>query len=277
MNKENNKLGMGLGALLNTNNKNKSSTNKIDISKIYPNKKQPRKNFEEKEINELSESIKNQGLIQPIVVRETPGNMYEIIAGERRWRACQLAGLHSVNCVVMSVDDKNVYELALIENIQRENLNVVEEAKAYKNLIELNGLKNEELSKKIGKSSSHISNLIRLLDLDDEIHQMIIDGKISMGHARALIGVPNAVEKAKEIFEKKLSVRDVEKSTSKHKQTRKKQTEKDPNIADLEKELSDKIGLKTEIEFSDNGSSGSLKLYYSDLNQLDEIMKRLKK
>ena len=277
MNKENNKLGMGLGALLNTNNKNKSSTNKIDISKIYPNKKQPRKNFEEKEINELSESIKNQGLIQPIVVRETSGNMYEIIAGERRWRACQLAGLHSVNCVVMSVDDKNVYELALIENIQRENLNVVEEAKAYKNLIELNGIKNEELSKKIGKSSSHISNLIRILDLNDEIHQMIIDGKISMGHARALIGVPNAVQKAKEIFEKKLSVRDVERSTSKHKQTRKKQSEKDPNIADLEKELSDKIGLKTEIEFNDNGSSGSLKLYYSDLNQLDEIMKRLKK
>jgi ParB family chromosome partitioning protein len=277
MNKENNKLGMGLGALLNTNNQTKNTTNKIDISKIYPNKKQPRKNFEEKEIKELSESIKNQGLIQPIVVRETSGGMYEIIAGERRWRACQLAGLHSVNCVVMSVDDKTVYELALIENIQRENLNVVEEAKAYKNLIVSNGIKNEELSKKIGKSSSHISNLIRILDLDNEIHQMIIDGKISMGHARALIGVPNAVEKAKEIFEKKLSVRDVEKSTSKHKQTRKKQTEKDPNIADLEKELSDKIGLKTEIEFSDNGSSGSLKLYYSDLNQLDEIMKRLKR
>jgi len=277
MNKESNKLGMGLGALLNTNNKNKNSTNKIDISKIYPNKKQPRKNFEEKEIKELSDSIKNQGLIQPIVVRETSGNMYEIIAGERRWRACQLAGLHSVNCVVMSVDDKSVYELALIENIQRENLNVVEEAKAYKNLIELNGIKNEELSKKIGKSSSHISNLIRILDLDNEIHQMIIDGKISMGHARALIGVPGAVEKAREIFEKKLSVRDVEKSTSKHKQTRKKLKEKDPNITDLEKELSDKIGLKTEIEFNDNGSSGSLKLYYSDLNQLDEIMKRLKK
>ena len=277
MNKENNKLGMGLGALLNTNNQTKNITNKLDISKIYPNKKQPRKNFEEKEITELSESIKNQGLIQPIVVRETSSGMYEIIAGERRWRACQLAGLHSVSCVVMSVDDKNVYELALIENIQRENLNVVEEAKAYKNLIELNGLKNEELSNKIGKSSSHISNLIRILDLDEEIHQMIINGKISMGHARALIGVPNAVEKAKEIFEKKLSVREVERSTSKHKQTRKKQSEKDPNIIDLEKELSDKIGLKTEIEFNDNGSSGSLKLYYSDLNQLDEIMKRLKK
>jgi len=277
MNKENNKLGMGLGALLNNNNQNKNNTNKIDISKIYPNKKQPRKNFEEKEIKELSESIKNQGLIQPIVVRETSSNTYEIIAGERRWRACQLAGLHSVNCVIMNVDDKNVYELALIENIQRENLNVIEEAKAYKNLIELNGIKNEELSKKIGKSSSHISNLIRILDLDNEIHQMIIDGKINMGHARALIGVPNSVDKAKEIYEKKLSVRDVESLTSKHKKTRKKQAEKDPNIADLEKELSDKIGLKTEIEFSDNGSSGSLKLYYSDLSQLDEIMKRLKK
>ena len=277
MNKEKNKLGMGLGALLNTNNKNKNDINKIDISKIYPNKKQPRKKFEEKEIKELSESIKNQGLIQPIVVREISTDIYEIIAGERRWRACQLAGLHSVNCVVMRVDEKSVYELALIENIQRENLNVVEEAEAYKNLIELNGLKNDELSKKIGKSSSHISNLIRILDLDNEIHQMIIDGKISMGHARALIGVPNSVEKAKEIFEKKLSVRDVERLTSKHKQTRKKQEEKDPNIIDLEKELSDKIGLKTEIEFSDNGSSGSLKLYYSDLNQLDEIMKRLKK
>ena len=277
MNKDKKKLGMGLGALLSANTKNTNNINKIDISKISPNKQQPRKNFEEQEIKELSNSIKNQGLIQPIVVREIENNEYEIIAGERRWRACQLVGLHSVECVVMSVSEESVYELALVENIQRQNLNVVEEAKAYKNLIRINNLKNEDLAKKLGKSSSHISNLIRILELDDEIHQMIIDGKISMGHARALIGVPNAVERAKEIFEKKLSVRDVEKSTSKYKQTRKKQTEKDPNIADLEKELSDKIGLKTEIQFNDNGSSGSLKLYYSDLNQLDEIMKRLKK
>ena len=139
MNKEKNKLGMGLGALLNNQNQNKNSINKIDITNIYPNKNQPRKNFEEKDINELSESIKHQGLIQPIVVRETDKDTYEIIAGERRWRACQLAGLHSVKCVVMSVDEKNVYELALIENIQRSNLNVVEEARAYQNLIKLNG------------------------------------------------------------------------------------------------------------------------------------------
>ena len=277
MNKDNKKLGMGLGALLNNNSQNKNNINKIDITSIYPNKKQPRKNFDEKEIKELSDSIKNQGLIQPIVVREISKNTYEIIAGERRWRACQMAGLHSVNCVIMSVDEESVYEIALIENIQREDLNIIEEAKAYKNLIKLNRIKNEELSKKIGKSTSHISNLIRILELDSEIQQMIIEGKINMGHARALIGVPNALEKAKEIFEKKLSVREVEKSTSQHKQTRKKQNVKDPNIADLEKELSDKIGLRTEIQFSENGSSGSLKLFYSDLNQLDEIMKRLKR
>ena len=131
MNKESKKLGMGLGALLNTNKQNKNNINKIDISNIYPNKKQPRKNFEEKEIRELAESIKNQGLIQPIVVREVSINTFEIIAGERRWRASQMAGLHSINCVILSVDEESVYELALIENIHRDNLNIVEEAKAY--------------------------------------------------------------------------------------------------------------------------------------------------
>ena len=277
MNKENKKLGMGLGALLNPTNLNKNNIKKIDISRISPNKKQPRKNFEENEIHDLSNSIKSQGLIQPIIVRDTGNDSYEIIAGERRWRACQLAGIHSVDCVILSTSEDRVFELALIENIQRENLNVVEEAKAYKKLMETKNIKTEELSKKLGKSPSHISNLIRILELDDEIHQMIVEKKISMGHARALIGVPDAIEKAREIIKKRLSVRDVEKSTSKYKQVRKKITQKDPNLLDLEKELSDKIGLKTSIHFNENGSSGSLTLFYSDLNQLDEIMKRLKK
>ena len=277
MKKENKKLGMGLGALLSPAKTNKNNVNKIDISKISPNKQQPRKNFEDKDLQELSYWIKNQGLIQPIIVRGVGDDNYEIIAGERRWRACQLAGLHSVDCVVMDASEDKIFELALIENIQRENLNVIEEAKAYKKIITTNELKVDDLSKKLGKSPSHISNLIRILELDEEIHQMIISGKISMGHARALIGVPDAVAKAKEIFEKKLSVRDVEKSTSKYKKVRKKQTQKDPNILDLEKELSDKIGLKTSIHFNESGSSGSLTLFYSDLNQLDEIMKRLKK
>ena len=247
-------------------------SNKVRYEKL-------RKNFKESDLEELSNSIRNQGLIQPIIVRSTNDNNYQIVAGERRWRASQLAGLHEVDCVVKNIEDTKVLESALIENIQREDLNVIEEAQAYKGLIEINNLNNEKLAKKIGKSASHVSNILRLLELDDEIKEMVINGELSMGHARALIGVPDALDKAKDIINKKLSVRQVEKITSKYKNNKvnKKNTSKDPNIVDLEKELSDKIGLKTSIQFNESGSSGSLTLYYSDLNQLDEIMKRLKK
>ena len=279
MNKEN-KLGMGLGALLSSSSNNNTSNNgvqKINISQIVPNPSQPRKNFKDSELKELSNSIKSQGLIQPIIVKPVRNEQYQIIAGERRWRACQLNGFHEVDCVVKSLDDTNVLEAALIENIQREDLNVIEEANAYKGLIELKKINNENLAKIIGKSSSHVSNILRLLDLDKKIQDMVINGDLSMGHARALIGVPNAYEKAKEIVQKNLSVREVEKITSKFKKTKKTISTKDPNIIDLEKELSDKIGLKTSIQFNENGSSGSLTLFYSDLNQLDDIMRRLKK
>ena len=279
MNKEN-KLGMGLGALLSTTNNKEEINNgiqKINISQIIPNPSQPRKSFKDEELKELSSSIKNQGLIQPIIVKPTTNNQYQIIAGERRWRACQLNGMHEVDCVIKDLDDTNVLEAALIENIQREDLNVIEEANAYKGLIDIKGINNENLSKLIGKSSSHVSNILRLLELDIKIQEMVINGELSMGHARALIGVPNAIDKAKEIIKKKLSVRQVEKITSEFKKNKKQKIFKDPNIVDLEKELSDKIGLKTSIQFNDNGSSGSLTLYYSDLNQLDDLMKRLKK
>ena len=279
MNKEN-KLGMGLGALLSTkNNNNQRNTGiqKINISQIIPNPSQPRKKFKDQDLKELSSSIKNQGLIQPIIVKPTTDNQYQIIAGERRWRASQLIGAHEIDCVVKDLDDTNVLEAALIENIQREDLNVIEEASAYKGLIDIKRINNETLAKLIGKSSSHVSNILRLLELDEKIQQMVIDGDLSMGHARALIGVPDSINKAKEIIEKKLSVREVEKITSEFKKNKSKKTSKDPNILDLEKELSDKIGLKTSIQFNDNGSSGSLTLYYSDLNQLDDLMKRLKK
>ena len=279
MNKEN-KLGMGLGALLSTTNNKEEINNgiqKINISQIIPNPSQPRKSFKDEELKELSSSIKNQGLIQPIIVKPTTNNQYQIIAGERRWRACQLNGMHEVDCVIKDLDDTNVLEAALIENIQREDLNVIEEANAYKGLIDIKGINNENLAKLIGKSSSHISNILRLLELDTKIQQMVINGDISMGHARALIGVPDAINKAKEIIEKKLSVRQVEKITSEFKKNKTKKPPKDPNIIDLEKELSDKIGLKTSIQFNESGSSGSLTLYYSDLNQLDDLMKRLKK
>ena len=279
MNKEN-KLGMGLGALLSTTNNNTGKSNgiqKINISQITPNPSQPRKNFKDEDLKELSSSIKNQGLIQPIIIKAKENGQYQIIAGERRWRACQLIGMHEVECVVKNLDETNVLEAALIENIQREDLNVIEEANAYKGLIDIKGINNENLAKLIGKSSSHVSNILRLLELDKKIQEMVINGDLSMGHARALIGVPDAINKAKEIIEKKLSVRQIEKITSEFKKNKTKKISKDPNIVDLEKELSDKIGLKTSIQFNENGSSGSLTLYYSDLNQLDDLMKRLKK
>lgn len=277
MNKDN-KLGMGLGALLSSSDKNTNKgSKKINISSIKPNPTQPRKNFNESDLNELAISIKNQGLIQPIIVREAEENQYQIIAGERRWRASQLAGLHEVDCVIKELEDTQVIEAALIENIQREDLNIIEEANAYKGLIQLKNITNDKLAKIIGKSSSHVSNTLRLLDLEKNIQDMVISGDLSMGHARALIGVPNAYEKAKEIVEKNLSVRQVEKITSEFKKSRKNKNYKDPNITDLEKELSDKLGLKTSIQFNESGSSGSLTLYYSDLNQLDDIMRRLKK
>ena len=185
--------------------------------------------------------------------------------------------MHEVDCVIRDLKDIDVLEAALIENIQREDLNIIEEANAYKGLIQIKNLSNEKLAKIIGKSASHVSNTLRLLELDDKIQEFVINGQLSMGHARALIGVPDAYEKAKEIIKKNLSVRDVEKITSKFKKNKKNQNSKDPNIADIERDLSDKIGLKTSIQFNENGSSGSLTLYYSDLNQLDEIMKRLKK
>ena len=279
MNKEN-KLGMGLGALLSTSNdknENNNGIQKINISQIIPNPSQPRKNFKNEELKELSSSIKNQGLIQPIIVKPTKDNQFQIIAGERRWRACQLNGMHEVDCVIKDLGDTNVLEAALIENIQREDLNVIEEANAYKGLINIKNINNESLAKLIGKSSSYVSNILRLLELDIKIQEMVITGDLSMGHARALIGVPDAIKKANEIIEKKLSVRQAEKMTSEFKKNKSKKTSKDPNIIDLEKELSDKIGLRTSIQFNENGSSGSLTLYYSDLNQLDNLMKRLKK
>ena len=277
MNKDN-KLGMGLGALLSTsNNIKEAGVKKINISQIIPNPSQPRKRFKESELNELATSIKKQGLIQPIIVRSLNNNQFQIIAGERRWRASQLVGLHEVDCVIREFEETDVLEAALIENIQREDLNVIEEANAYKNLIQIKNISNENLASIVGKSSSHISNILRLLELENNIQEMVIAGQLTMGHARALIGVPDAYEKAKEIVKKNLSVRQTEKITAQFKKTKKTKNLKDSNILDLEKELSNKIGLKTSIQFNENGSSGSLTLYYSDLNQLDDIMKRLKK
>jgi len=278
MNSENKKLGRGLGALLSPGKKKEDKSFKfINISEIQANLNQPRKSFKKQDLEELASSIKSQGILQPIAVRLLPSNNYEIIAGERRWRAAQLAGIHEIPAFIKEIPEDLLKEAALIENIQRENLNPVEEARAYESILKKHQSNYDELSKIVGKSKSHISNMIRLLDLDEEILNYMIVGKLSMGHARALIGVPNAKEMANEIINKNLSVRQTEKNTANFKKNKNRQKNKDPNIIDLERELSEKIGLKTSIHFSEQGSSGSLTLYYSDLDQLDDIMKRLKK
>ena len=277
MNLENKKLGRGLGSLLSSGTKESKDFKFINISEIQANVNQPRKNFKKEELQELASSIKSQGILQPIVVRPIKNNQYEIVAGERRWRGAQIAGLHEIPALIKSMSDDDVQEAALIENIQRESLNAVEEAKAYKTILNNKNTDYEKLSQNVGKSKSHISNTIRLLELDEEILNYIVSGKLNMGHARALIGVPNAIELAKEIINKKLSVRQVEKNTSAFKKSKNKKNIKDPNILDLEKELSEKIGLKTLIHFNEEASSGSLTLYYSDLEQLDSLMQRLKK
>lgn len=278
MNTENKKLGRGLGALLPSGkNKEDKSFKFINVSEIQANLNQPRKNFKKDDLEELALSIKSQGILQPIVVRLLSSNNYEIIAGERRWRAAQLVGIHEIPAFIREIPEDLLNEAALIENIQRENLNPVEEARAYESILKKHKSNYDELSKIVGKSKSHISNMIRLLELEEEILNYMISGKLSMGHARALIGVPNAKEMANEIINKNLSVRQTEKNTANYKKNKRRQKNKDPNILDLEKELSEKIGLKTSIQFSEQGSSGSLTLYYSDLDQLDDIMKRLKK
>jgi len=278
MNKEN-KLGRGLETLLSIkpSSQDEQTYRLISLSSIESNPQQPRKNFEKNELEDLAASIKSQGVLQPIVVRKKNNSAYEIIAGERRWRASQLAGIHHIPALIKEMGDDEITQAALIENIQRENLNAVEEARAYEVILKNKNLSYENLSSILGKSKSHISNMLRLLDLDKEILDYIISGKISMGHARALIGVPNAKELVQEIINKNLSVRQIENNTSKFKKNKKKQAPKDPNILDLEEELSEKIGLKTSIHFNEKGSSGSLTLYYSNLDQLDSIMKRLKK
>ena len=279
MNNNSSKLGRGLTSLLSSNASNLSDRifKLINISSIFANLHQPRKNFRKDELQDLAASIKSKGILQPIVVRKKNEDSYEIIVGERRWRAAQIAGLHEIPALVKEMNNEEVIQVALIENIQRANLNPVEEARAYQNILTKNNVNYENLSDVIGKSRSHISNMIRLLELDKKILDYIEEGKISMGHARALIGVPDALNLAEEIINKKLSVREIERNTSKFKKNKSKKNFKDPNIVDLEKELSEKIGLKTSIHFNDQGASGSITLYYSDLDQLDDIMKRLKK
>ncbi len=270
-------LGRGLSSLLGDSSK-EIKTNKIPIKDIIRNKFQPRKYFSKESLQELTNSIKEQGVIQPIVVREDKisKNKYEIIAGERRWLASQNAGLHEVPVVILNVDDAKSLEFAIVENVQRQDLNPIEEARGYQKLIDDFSYNQEKLSKFIGKSRSYIANSLRLLSLPEEVLTMVEKGNISSGHARTLIGLQNSIEIAKKIAEKKLSVRQAEVLSRQFRNKKFKLVyKKDPNILDLQKILEDKTGLTVSINNKKN-NSGTISFEYKDLEQLDKIVDVIK-
>jgi len=271
-------LGRGLSSLLGDTAK-KVETNKISIQDLTRNKFQPRKHFAKESLEELTDSIKKQGVIQPIVVRpnkELEGK-YEIIAGERRWLASQNAGLHEVPAVILDVDDVKSLEFAIVENVQRQDLNPIEEARGYQRLIDEFNYNQEKLSEFIGKSRSYIANSLRLLGLSDEILSMVEKGDLTAGHARSLIGLNNSLNIAKKIIEKKLSVRQSEVLARQFRDKKfKLVSKKDSNTLDLQKDLEEKPGLIVSINNKKN-NSGTISFEYRDLRQLDNLINVIKK
>jgi ParB family transcriptional regulator, chromosome partitioning protein len=270
-------LGRGLSSLLGEANK-KVESNKVSIKDLSRNQFQPRKYFNKEDLEDLTNSIKEQGVIQPIVVRPNKFHegKYEIIAGERRWLASQNAGLHEVPVVILDVDDVKSLEFAIVENVQRQDLNPVEEARGYKKLIDDFNYNQDKLSQFIGKSRSYIANSLRLLGLQNEVLDMIEKGDLTSGHARTLIGLNNSLDIAKRIIQKKLSVRQAEILSRQFKEKKFKLIlKKDSNILDLQKDLEEKTGLNISINNKKN-NSGTIAFDYKDLDQLDKLIKTIK-
>ena len=271
-------LGRGLSSLLGDSSK-KINTNKISIKDIIRNKFQPRKYFDKEGLEELTNSIRKQGIIQPIVVRPDKSSVgkYEIIAGERRWLASQNAGLHEIPAVILNVDDVKSLEFSIVENVQRQDLNPIEEARGYQRLVDDFNYNQEKLSQFIGKSRSYIANSLRLLSLPEDILLMVQQGNLSAGHARSLIGLNNSVEIAKKIIQKKLSVRQSEILARQFRDKKfKLVSKKDSNILALQKNLEEKIGLNVSINNKKN-NSGVISFEYKDLDQLDKLINIIKK
>lgn len=287
-------LGKGLDTLIPSNvldsADNKQKTGKaqtpdsvVDINKVEPNRDQPRKNFDEDALEELADSIRQVGLIQPIVVQDRKG-YYEIIAGERRWRACKKAGLKEIPVIIRNFTEQEIVEISIIENIQREDLNPIEEAMAYKRLLEEFNLKQDEVAEKVSKNRTTITNSLRLLKLTDDVQQMIIDGKLSTGHARAIISIEDPakqLEIAEKIFDEKMSVREVEKyikSLDKPAKPKKKVNESLQVVYDnIEEQLKLMLGTKVSILSKSTEGSGKLEIEFynhDDLERIVEIIKR---
>jgi ParB family chromosome partitioning protein len=279
-------LGKGLAALLGESEvkekeiKQNFNIDKLSIHFLKPNRFQPRKNFDKKQLEELAQSIKVRGIIQPIVVRKSDENTYEIIAGERRWRAAQLAQLHEVPVVKLDVDDTLAAEFAVLENVQREGLNALEEANGFDLLISKFNYTQDKLSEMIGKSRAHIANTLRLKKLPQVIQDMIVNGLLTPGHARALIDVEGNVELARNIVNNNLSVRQAEflakktQSLGLNKANSKKSTQ-DPNILSLVEDIQNKTGMSVSITHKKN-KGGRISFEYSDLAQLDHLIKTIK-
>ncbi len=285
-------LGKGIDALLpqkvviNTadktpvKNEDGNSTLEVVLGKIEPDKNQPRKNFSEDELHELAESIKKHGVIQPLLV-EKNGERYTIVAGERRWRAAKIAGLKEVPCLVKEYTEQEKVEIQIIENLQRENLNPIEEAAAYKRLIEEFHLTQDELSERIGKKRTTITNKMRLLNLSDQVQEMLIEDKLSEGHARALLAIEDDKEQydlAQRVFDEKLSVRDIEKEV-KAKSKPKKKKNLPPEAIELiyrglEDRIREKIGAKVSISPKDE-QKGKIEIEYFSQNELEEIVNKI--
>ena len=270
-------LGRGLSSLIGDSDI-KTSNDKISISSIIPHKNQPRKFFDKDDLDELARSIKERGIIQPLIVRKSDDqdDKYELIAGERRWQAAQAAGLHNVPVVVIQADNLKSLELAIIENVQRKDLNPIEEAESYRNLIENFDYDQEMVSKFIGKSRSHISNSLRLLSLPEKLIGMIRESKISQGHAKILIGLENALLLADKIIKKKLSVRQTESLVRLLKNGGKKiLKQKDSNVVATENELTSKLGMRVLLNNKRN-NSGTLTFEYKGIDQLDRLVNIIK-
>ena len=270
-------LGRGLSSLIGET-KVENQTNKLLLSEIIPNKYQPRKNFDENELADLTESIRERGVIQPIIVRKSKSenSKYELIAGERRWLAAAKAGLHDIPVVVTEVDDLKSLEFAIIENVQRHDLNPLEEAQGYKRLINDFSYDQEKVSKFIGKSRSYITNSLRILSLPQDVLKFVEEKKISAGHAKILVGLENASFVANKIIEKKLSVRQAENFVKIFKKkTISNRSLKDPNIKNLEYSISEKTGLSVVIK-NNKKNKGTITFSYHDVEQLNKIIDLIK-
>ena len=269
-------LGRGLSSLIGET-KIESQKNLLPISDLVPNKFQPRKNFDEANLQDLTNSIKERGMIQPIIVRNSNNDKskFEIVAGERRWLAAQRAGLHNIPVVVTEADDLKSLEFAIVENVQRHDLNPLEEAQGYKRLIDEFSYDQEKVSKFIGKSRSYIANSLRLLTLPSDVIKLIESQKLTSGHGKILVGLDNAAFVASKIVEKKLSVRQTENFVKIFKNKKKSSKSKDTNIVALELSILDKIGLNVDIQ-NNKRNKGKISFEYKDLDQLNKIIEIIK-